>query len=111
MSGYPKTTCISPGCTRYTTRMPPGDEDDPNEWICARHWALIPKSWKRRRSLILRKHTQAVKRGDDEKAERAAWAYHFLWRRMRELIVNPSSAVDGELPEGLAIHLREIGLL
>lgn len=36
-----RLTCIAPGCRR--THAP----NDFTEWLCARHWALVPKETRR----------------------------------------------------------------
>ena len=56
-SGFPRTNCCIPGCNRGTTTiepMPAGHVSmdtgrGRHEFICGKHWRLVPRSWKRRR--------------------------------------------------------------
>jgi hypothetical protein len=44
--------CIVPFCRR--TISPSGPHTGATEWICANHWRLVPRTWKRRLSLFKR---------------------------------------------------------
>lgn len=37
---YPKSTCCIPGCPRWSRRFP-------CEWLCARHWKMVPRRCRR----------------------------------------------------------------
>lgn len=37
---YPKSTCCVPGCPRWSRKFP-------HEWLCGRHWKMVPRRYRR----------------------------------------------------------------
>ncbi|WP_146193166.1 hypothetical protein [Maritimibacter sp. 55A14] len=71
-----RTPCVVPGCRRTVAlkTLPPGDD----EWICARHWAAVPK---RKRRIYFRARRR-LRRGEIER-KRADWA----WNRLKKIAI------------------------
>lgn len=98
------TTCLIADCNRRTTRC-----EAATEWICATHWRMVPRSWKRRLSLFRRVYAKAERRGDVVDMDRAARAWWKAWNRIKALF--EVEALQGDVPPALAEVLRKDGLL
>lgn len=112
-AGYPRVNCSIPGCGRGTTRLRPGwdpDTNGPVEWICGRHWRLVPKEWKRRRRLLwkhLNRNWPDCTDWNDldveqrHRAQRCLTLLPKLWTRMKARAEHPlgDMSVDLELEE------------
>lgn len=65
----PRLHCLITGCNRTSKR----DHNDGDEWICAKHWRVIPKKRRRLYSLIKRRY----------KAGKINW--HRYWRAWEKI--------------------------
>jgi hypothetical protein len=109
-SGYPRVNCCIDGCHRGTTRikpLQPGHYDIESggqpEWICSVHWRLVPRSWKRRRSLFWRRLRKAWPEswpGPAGEERRRLFTLERLlrkmWSRMKRHAESPLSSVAEE---------------
>jgi hypothetical protein len=75
---YPKSMCCIPGCAHWSRRFP-------GEWLCARHWRMVPARCRRALQKVWREwgampHTfSEVPKGD----ERLRWLrFHRLDQRL-----------------------------
>jgi hypothetical protein len=71
---YPKSTCCIPGCPRWS-RLFPG------EWLCARHWRMVP----RRCRGALRKVWAALRDMPGPESTRGGSPERLRWARYRSL--------------------------
>lgn len=74
---YPKSTCCIPGCPRWSRKFP-------GEWLCARHWRMIPLPRRRvlRRSWQRERQCQFGIAGD-----RAYLSAQRLWARAKRFVI------------------------
>lgn len=84
---YPKSTCCIPGCTRWSRKFP-------GEWLCARHWRMLPRAsrtvlrraWKREADAIASNQAQ-LDRPTYYAAMRAMYAEDRLWARAKRFLI------------------------
>ncbi len=62
---YPKSTCCAPGCPRWS-RMYPG------EWLCGRHWKMVPRRLRRALRVLWKRRPWTMR---DGRLETRLWAH------------------------------------
>ena len=73
-----RTPCCIPYCNRTTDELAVRGR----EWICGKHWPLVPKNLKR---LHARKKREAKRAADKERANRHA---AMVWRRIKKRLTD-----------------------
>lgn len=84
---YPKSTCCIPGCQRWSRKFP-------GEWLCARHWRMIPRArravlnraWKRWNAAYSAYEAQQEKR-PWQSAMRAERSAQRIWARAKRFVI------------------------
>lgn len=84
---YPKSTCCIPGCPRWSQKFP-------GEWLCARHWKMVPKAWRAvlRRAWKRERTTYDAERANPgpmttPAADLAYLAARRLWARAKRYVI------------------------
>lgn len=81
---YPRTRCCVPGCKRTSTRFP-------DEWICGRHWSLVPKKMKKVLARIHRKCRRYPHM--NRTVQRLMRAEERIWQRIRRAAIESAHGV------------------
>lgn len=101
---YPRIECLAEGCRRGTSTLPPGG------WmVCAKHWRMVPKSWKRRLNLIRRRWRKAERMQDWGKCAHCHRLHSKMLKRIRQLFDYEHEGK--EMPLAMREELRDIAIL
>jgi hypothetical protein len=63
---HPKSTCCIPGCPRWSRRYP-------SEWLCGRHWRIVPARLRRALRKAWRALRDAYSRWQGNTATKDVW--------------------------------------
>ena len=90
--GPPRIACLVPGC-RCTRGDRKGDDPitDRMEWICAKHWAAVPRSIKRRRAKLRAIERRAA--GDPDRIGRINMADAELWEKAKKIAIETAVGI------------------
>ena len=111
-SGFPRVNCLVPDCRRGTTTIRPNAEGEQGEYVCAVHWRTVPKDWKQRLSLFIRRMKKARGEDNDVDLQRSARAYWRCWTRIRKYLTKPDQFVGAAgMPLALEQELTRSGIL
>lgn len=84
---YPKSTCCVPGCPRWSRRFP-------GEWLCARHWKIVPRRLRRALTKLWAEwgamghvHSEIVDPEARRRWRRLHWLDRKLWAHAKRRVV------------------------
>lgn len=122
--GFPRVSCLVPGCKRGTTRIEPLPDDrfwlhhdgsDP-EYICAVHWARVPKMLKRRDRMLVRAWRKVAEPWPpapgrrERKAMQAERLIRLSWKKIKRVACGDATPMNGDIPAAMSDELRRLGL-
>lgn len=91
-----RVPCCVPGCRRSTKLVT-------REWICGKHWVAVPKSWRRRLSLIVRRyhkrfgdngwHVYPAGSPDRLEAVRLTRLWRLMWERCKRAAIERAMGI------------------
>lgn len=109
-SGWPRVGCLVPGCGRGTTRIQPNEDGEQGEYVCGRHWPMVPKSLKRRLARARKAALAAGRRQDRDAWDRWWRIFDRLWFRIRAGLVVGHHPAD-QMPMAMRADLEREALL
>lgn len=115
MGDKPRLVCVVPSCTSSTSRWD-------TEWICSRHWQLVPREHKKRYAAACTYQNKVVKAYDEQRAIKLPHATervvptldarnaavrlaHFRWHECVQTVNG-----QGEYAVEIEAFMNEIGL-